>query len=100
MDQSSGFRHLPSVDLVLRTAAAEASRERFVGAALTAAVRAELEGLRRPRRMGTMEPPGADEVAVRAAMRLEATERPRLRPAFNLTCVVLHTNLGRAVLAE
>jgi L-seryl-tRNA(Ser) seleniumtransferase len=100
MDQSSGLRHLPSVDLVLRTAAAEALRERFGRATLTDAVRAELEGARQACRAGAMEPPSADEVAVRASARLDAAERPSLRPTFNLTGVVLHTNLGRAVLAE
>jgi len=100
MDQSSGLRHLPSVDLVLRTAAAEASRERFGRAALTDAVRAELDDVRLACRAGTMAPLSADEVAVRASARLAAAERPSLRPAFNLTGVVLHTNLGRAVLAE
>jgi L-seryl-tRNA(Ser) seleniumtransferase len=100
MDQSAALRHLPSVDLVLKTAAAERLRERFGRAALTDAVRAELDDVRHACRAGREGPPSADEVAVRASARLEAADRPSLRPAFNLTGIVLHTNLGRAVLAE
>ena len=100
MDQSAALRHLPSVDLVLKTAEAERLRVRFGRATLTAAIRAELDDIRQACRAGVKGPSGADEVSVRVAARLEAAERPSLRPAFNLTGVVLHTNLGRTVLAE
>ncbi len=39
-------------------------------------------------------------MAVRVARRLERESRPRLRPVVNATGVVLHTNLGRAPMAE
>ena len=100
MDQSTALRHLPSVDLVLKTVAAGDARERFGRAALTDTIRAELDDIRRACRSGLMEPPGAEDVAMRASARLEAAERTSLRPVFNLTGVVLHTNLGRAILAE
>ncbi|WMT72058.1 L-seryl-tRNA(Sec) selenium transferase [Bradyrhizobium sp. Ash2021] len=42
----------------------------------------------------------AGDFAAIATCRLEALSLPKLKPVFNLTGVVLHTNLGRAVLAE
>ena len=100
MDQSAALRHLPSVDLVLKTAEAERLWARFGHAMLIHAIRGELDDARQACREGVTKPPSAEEVAVRAAARLEAADRPGVRPAFNLTGVVLHTNLGRAVLAE
>ena len=46
------------------------------------------------------KPPGAEDVAIQASVRLEDENRASLRPVFNLTGTVLHTNLGRAILAE
>jgi L-seryl-tRNA(Ser) seleniumtransferase len=42
----------------------------------------------------------AATIAARAAEVLEAEDAPRLRRVLNLTGTILHTNLGRAVLAE
>jgi L-seryl-tRNA(Ser) seleniumtransferase len=95
-----GLRDLPAVDLVLKTAAAEALRARFGRAALTDAVRSALDEARAAARGGAPQVPGAEEIVARASARLEAADRPSLRPVFNLTGVVLHTNLGRAILAE
>ena len=66
---------------------------------VTGCVRAELAAAREGLRHGLPLPEG--EVLL-AAIRLRARQatRPRLRPVFNLTGTVLHTNLGRAQLAE
>ena len=99
MSDSAALRHLPSVDVVLKTEIAEVLRERYGRVAVTDAVRAELDEARNACRAGA-KPPAADDVAVKASTRLEDEYRASLRPVFNLTGTVLHTNLGRAVLAD
>jgi L-seryl-tRNA(Ser) seleniumtransferase len=93
---TSALRKLPSVDEVLRTAAAIAAIERFGRSAVVDAVRRVIADCR----ARGVVPGGSDEVAGEAAVLLEARDKPSLRPVFNLTGTVLHTNLGRALLAE
>jgi L-seryl-tRNA(Ser) seleniumtransferase len=93
-------RDLPSVDAVLQSGGAELLLERFGRMASTNAVRAALQDTRAVLLAGMELAPNADDVALLAFARLEGEARPGLRPLFNLTGTVLHTNLGRAVLAE
>ena len=97
--KTTTLRNLPSVSAVLDTGAARALSERFGHAAVTDAVRAVLGAARRAARDGAA-PPEAEAIALAALARLEIEDRSNLRPLFNLTGTVLHTNLGRAVLAE
>ncbi|MFO1400848.1 MAG: L-seryl-tRNA(Sec) selenium transferase [Steroidobacteraceae bacterium] len=87
---------MPSVDAVLGTPLAHSLIERHGRAATTAAIRAAIAAAR--------EQPdavlGAEAAAANAAAALAAAQAPRLQRVFNLTGTVLHTNLGRAVLAE
>jgi L-seryl-tRNA(Ser) seleniumtransferase len=94
------FRDLPAVAAVLDTVAVRSAKAHFPPADLTAAVRAELDGLRV--RLAAHEPVdlAVDSVAAAALVRLEVDSRPTLRPVINATGVVLHTNLGRSRLAE
>jgi L-seryl-tRNA(Ser) seleniumtransferase len=93
--QAQGQRGLPSVDAVMRSAAAQAAAERFGHRAVVGAVRLELAELRRCGRAVA-----AQDAAALALARLEAADAQRLKPVYNLTGTLLHTNLGRALVAE
>jgi L-seryl-tRNA(Ser) seleniumtransferase len=88
--------HLPSVDEVLKTDAAAAAISRHGRSASVAAIRDVLAAARR----GRTEIPDSGGVAQAALAWLDAEAIPRLRPVFNFTGTVLHTNLGRALIAE
>lgn len=86
---------LPAVDRVLRTAAAADAIALHGRLPTVGAVRAVLAALRADGSVAE-----ADSVAETARTRLDAAARPKVQPVFNLTGIVLHTNLGRALLAE
>ena len=91
---------LPSVDEMLRAPEiAAASVELGRGVAL-ATVRTVLGEAREAARTGASALPDARALTGAVLARLAAAARPRLKPVINLTGTVLHTNLGRAVLAE
>ena len=95
----ASLRNLPSVDQVLRTPLAAAAIQRFGRHATTDAVRKTLANARVAGLAGAAVPEASD-VAADALAQIKAGERSSLRPVFNLTGTVLHTNLGRALLAE
>src|SRR5690349_15656448 len=88
-------RSLASVDAVLRSAAAIAAISTFGRTAVVGAVRTVLAEARGAGTALTADAAGAEALA-----RLAAGARPNLRAVFNLTGTVLHTNLGRALIAE
>jgi L-seryl-tRNA(Ser) seleniumtransferase len=94
------LRDLPSVNAVLNSAPASGLLERFGRMASTNAVRAALDDARTALQAGAASVPSAEDLALQALIRLDGEDRSGLRPLFNLTGTVLHTNLGRAVLAE
>jgi L-seryl-tRNA(Ser) seleniumtransferase len=93
------LRSIPSVDAVLRSEALrgiDAPRPLLVSA-----VRETLDAFRAALRKGRVAaPPDPDALAREARARAEAMLRPSLRRVINATGVILHTNLGRAPLAE
>ena len=96
---NSTLRSIPSVDVVLRSHVGAVLVERFGGPAATASIRTQLQAQREAARAGHA-PADADGIAAAAMAELEARGQSALRPVFNLTGTVLHTNLGRALLAE
>src|SRR5438128_6852138 len=86
------LRELPAVDELLR----DERLAREPHALAVEAARSALERAREEIRSGA--DPG--DLAERALDELAALRRPRLRRAINATGIVVHTNLGRASLAE
>jgi len=91
---SAQLSKLPSVDRVLGFATVRRLVEEHGRTSVTEAVRELLAELRRSANTDLDEP----AVCARLERAMAARSRPNLRPVFNLTGTVLHTNLGRALL--
>lgn len=95
-----GLRALPSVDAVLKTNTAVMLVERFGRNATVGAIRTALQDARTELKTGVLSAPTTERLAQQALGKLRDEDQSSLRMLFNLTGTVLHTNLGRAVLAE
>ena len=96
----AGFRALPSVDQVLLSPMGQALIDGHGRAAVTTALRNRLDAARTAIREGADGETEAARLPHLLAADLASAARSRLRPMLNLTGTVLHTNLGRAILAE
>jgi L-seryl-tRNA(Ser) seleniumtransferase len=96
--RASALASLPSVDRLLRRPETDALIAAYGRVAVTNAIRGVLEELRAA--CAQVPQDAAAGIVGRVSERLEAEARPSLRPVFNLTGTVLHTNLGRAPLPE
>jgi L-seryl-tRNA(Ser) seleniumtransferase len=90
-------RDVPSLERLLQAPAGRALATRYRRDHVVETTRAVLDEIRRAAAAGARVP-DADAVLARVAERLAAGRR--LQRVINATGVVLHTNLGRAVLAE
>ncbi|HWQ28296.1 MAG TPA: L-seryl-tRNA(Sec) selenium transferase, partial [Dehalococcoidia bacterium] len=99
MGPSNPLRALPSVDRVLADPRLEPYFARLRADVVTDAVRRELARVRESLRSGEREAPPGD-IAALVAARLDALLAPSLRRVINATGVILHTNLGRAPIAD
>ena len=90
---------LPSVDRLLSAPALAALVDAHGHAVVTGGIRAVLAAVRGEIRQGAPLPDDAALIA-RVGAGVTAAMRPKLRPVFNLSGTVLHTNLGRAPLPE
>ena len=93
------LRALPSVDRLLTHAEMAPLLARFNRALVTRHCRDVLADSRASIRGGA-DPPGDHELLARIAERLHAAPAPPLQRVVNATGTVLHTNLGRAPLAQ
>ena len=90
-------RALPAIGSLLARDAVRALGAHAPAALLTEAARRAVADVREGR---APTPESDGEWDARIARALSDLERPSLRPVFNATGVVLHTNLGRAPLAR
>jgi L-seryl-tRNA(Ser) seleniumtransferase len=99
-DRAAALRSLPSVDQLVRRVAADPALAGLSRARLTAAVREALDAERRRVREQSATPADPDTLAARVVADVRRAGRFSLRPVINATGVVLHTNLGRALLSD
>ena len=90
---------IPSLDRLLNEAVFTSLLMKYARSQVTGALRGELERLRERAVSGelTVDALSAQAIAGNVDANLERRTRPQLRPVFNLTGTVLHTNLGRAL---
>ncbi|HEV7577527.1 MAG TPA: L-seryl-tRNA(Sec) selenium transferase [Caldimonas sp.] len=98
----AGPPDLPSVDKLLRDDAVRALQREHGHTLVAGEARALLETLRAEARAGRLSVASVATGALAAALeeRVRARLVPRMRAVLNLTGTVIHTNLGRALLAD
>lgn len=103
-DAPSPLAALPSVDRLLKADGTASLIAEYGRAETTEALRAALAAIRARIAETATAPPDtpldAPSILAAAADILSDRNSPSLRPVFNLTGTVLHTNLGRALLPE
>ncbi len=88
---------LPSVDRLLADAGLAPLIDAYGRELVTDCIRLELAVARQAVQSGA-DLPGSAALLAKIVLHAAERARPRLRPVFNLTGTVLHTNLGRALL--
>jgi len=95
-------KDLPSVDRLLRSPAVSALVAEHGHTLVAEQARALLDGLRVQALAGALETLAVNAGALQASLAARIAQRlaPRMRRVLNLTGTVIHTNLGRALLAD
>jgi L-seryl-tRNA(Ser) seleniumtransferase len=95
-------KDLPSVDRLLRSGAVAALTAEHGHTLVAGEARALLEGLRERALAGALTPAQVQMPALERALAAAVQMRlaPRMQRVLNLTGTVIHTNLGRALLAD
>jgi L-seryl-tRNA(Ser) seleniumtransferase len=95
-------KDLPSIDQLLRQPGAAALVQQHGHTLVAQQARALIDGLRTQSLAGTLDISAVAADALDASLRVRCEQRlsPRLKAVLNLTGTVIHTNLGRALLAD
>src|SRR5690606_12010987 len=93
-------RAIPSVDRLLGSAELAPVLERWPRELVVDAIQEQLRALRARLAAGDEVRPDVGAIAAGVERALESLERGSLLPVINATGVILHTNLGRAPLAD
>ena len=95
------LRHLPKVQTLLESKPAQALTATMPRQVVLDALRAELDCLRQRVLAGEVAPPFSNaELLAAAERRLRDSDLRRLQRVVNATGIVIHTNMGRAPLAD
>ena len=98
--QREALRSLPQVEELLHDARLEQIATILPRNVVVEAARAAIDAVRQLILGGAEAAVDADTIAAEAARRALQTARPSLRHVINAAGVVIHTNLGRSVLAD
>ncbi|HNU12239.1 MAG TPA: L-seryl-tRNA(Sec) selenium transferase [Rubrivivax sp.] len=95
-------KELPSIDLLLRAEGAQALLTEHGHTLVANEARALIDALRARAVAGTLSRGELQDGVLQAALAARVRQRlaPRLKRVLNLTGTVIHTNLGRALLAD
>ncbi|WP_368758858.1 L-seryl-tRNA(Sec) selenium transferase [Klebsiella oxytoca] len=94
------YTRLPAIDRLLRDPAFSPLLMQYGHSQTVALLRQMLDEARENIRQNQALPGWCDDWMQETTRRLALTQQSALRPVFNLTGTVLHTNLGRAIQAE
>ncbi len=96
------LRNIPSVNELLESPPLRRMMDRISHSVVVSTVRNVLDEVRSEVQHAAtdMTLPSVSELAERVARRISEAELPPLRPVINATGILLHTNLGRAPLAD
>ncbi|MEM7543816.1 MAG: L-seryl-tRNA(Sec) selenium transferase [Pseudomonadota bacterium] len=98
-DHSEALKSLPSIDRLLAAPQAQALLVSYGHDATVATLRVACAEVRQAILAGDQaRAPNVDRLLAAATARLEVQYAASMKPVFNLTGTVLHTNLGRALL--
>ena len=94
------YTRLPAIDRLLRDPAFSPLLMQYGHSQTVALLRQMLDEAREYTRLNQALPGWCEAWLMETSRRLSQTQQSALRPVFNLTGTVLHTNLGRAIQAE